>query len=297
MARKTASAASGEALHIIELAMPEGSNAALPGFIAFRQALIPRTKINPAVYNPRVMDQSAGKRLRESVQKGLVEPLVWNDHNGTLIGGHQRLRQMDTLTGYPDKKADYHVPCAVVTITDKQAEIEQNIRLNSPNLQGQFDLGGLTDLFESLQANPFEAGFTALDLELDLGPDLATQMQEAWGDTSTTADLAEATGGDLDSLQETEDAIQKIKAAKRVQVAADQGNLDPGHILHLVYRSRADLMETLDYWGVARDKRFIDIDSFGAIMESKYREMLYPDIRAEVLEELGIKDPEPVALR
>lgn len=50
--------------------------------------------INPAPYNPR-LDLKPGNRgydkLARSIdQWGCVEPLVWNQRTGNLVGGHQR---------------------------------------------------------------------------------------------------------------------------------------------------------------------------------------------------------------
>ena len=284
-----------EPLAVVPLASPDGVTADLPGFVKFTMAYVPRLQINPAPYNPRSMDVGSGKRLRESLQRGLVEPLVWNEHNGTLIGGHQRLMQMDKLAGHPDERPDYHVPCSVVSITDPAEERELNIRLNNPNLMGTYDFGALQQMFTDGEANPFSAGFELLDLELDFGPDLAQQMSEAWGETGVVSDEQAETVGDEEALLQAEDKIQQIKAAKRVQVARDQQDLDPGHVLHVVYRSVTDLRDTLKWWGVDRDKRFIDIDTFSAILEAKYREILTPQIRAEVLEEIGATNHGPLS--
>ena len=53
-------------------------------------------KINPAVYNPR-LDLKPGDpeydKLKQSILNfGYVEPLVWNERTGNLVGGHQRLK-------------------------------------------------------------------------------------------------------------------------------------------------------------------------------------------------------------
>lgn len=55
---------------------------------------IERARINPAPYNPRVRlepGEPEYERLRKNiVEIGLVEPLVWNERTGNLVGGHQR---------------------------------------------------------------------------------------------------------------------------------------------------------------------------------------------------------------
>ena len=53
---------------------------------------IPITQINPAAYNPR-KDLQPGdpkyKKLKKSLTEfDCVEPLVWNEDTGNLVGGH-----------------------------------------------------------------------------------------------------------------------------------------------------------------------------------------------------------------
>jgi ParB-like chromosome segregation protein Spo0J len=57
---------------------------------------IPITEIKPAPYNPR-KDLKPGdpeyEKLRQSISHfGEVEPVVWNQRTGNLVGGHQRLK-------------------------------------------------------------------------------------------------------------------------------------------------------------------------------------------------------------
>ena len=47
--------------------------------------------IKPAEYNPRVMDYSEFGKLLNSIREyGLVDPIIINLKNMTIIGGHQR---------------------------------------------------------------------------------------------------------------------------------------------------------------------------------------------------------------
>ena len=57
---------------------------------------IPISRINPAPYNPR-LDLQPGdpdyEKLKRSLDTfGCVEPLVWNQRTGHLVGGHQRFK-------------------------------------------------------------------------------------------------------------------------------------------------------------------------------------------------------------
>ncbi|MEO2286424.1 DNA modification methylase, partial [Bacillus licheniformis] len=57
---------------------------------------IPVEKINPAAYNPRIDLQPGDpeyEALKQSMTRfGAVEPLVWNERTGNLVGGHQRFK-------------------------------------------------------------------------------------------------------------------------------------------------------------------------------------------------------------
>ena len=57
---------------------------------------IPISKIKPAAYNPRhdlkPGDPEYDKLKRSIDQFGCVEPLIWNQRSGNLVGGHQRFK-------------------------------------------------------------------------------------------------------------------------------------------------------------------------------------------------------------
>jgi DNA modification methylase len=80
--------------------------------------------LTPADYNPRKMTAKERTDLEKSIQSfGAVEPLILNT-NGTLIGGHQRLKiyldlQIDTV--------DVMIPSRELTIEEEK---ELNLRLN-----------------------------------------------------------------------------------------------------------------------------------------------------------------------
>ena len=53
-------------------------------------------KLNPAAYNPR-KDLKPGdkeyEKLKRSIEEfGYVEPVIWNQKTGNVVGGHQRLK-------------------------------------------------------------------------------------------------------------------------------------------------------------------------------------------------------------
>ena len=106
---------------------------------------IPVEKINPAPYNPRIDLQPGDieyERLKKSIQEfGYVEPCVWNERTGNLVGGHQRFK---ILRGEGNKEID----CSVVNLSDHQ-EKALNIALNK--ISGDWDYTQLNEIINELK--------------------------------------------------------------------------------------------------------------------------------------------------
>ncbi len=114
--------------------------AATPG-----QALVrmPLDQLKPAPYNPRKISQVALKGLKASLRRfGLVQPIIWNQRTGYVVGGHQRvvaLRESGVT------EADV----IVVDLPDTE-ERALNVTLNNPKIAGDFT-DGLDALLLDLQ--------------------------------------------------------------------------------------------------------------------------------------------------
>lgn len=139
----------------------------------FTIATISRADIKNAAYNPRVMDKEAKKRLREGLKKhGLVSTLTWNKRTGNLVGGHQRLEQLDAL----EKSQDYTLDVCVIDV-DPREEAILNVQLNNPSMQGDWDLDKLAEMGEEFNVGFEEMGFTPLDVDFMYdGDERFTQM-------------------------------------------------------------------------------------------------------------------------
>lgn len=90
---------------------------------AFESEVISRDQIQNAPYNPRIMDKEAKKRLKNAIRKhGLVSALTWNRRTGNLVGGHQRLEQLDALEGNQQYEltVNVNVPISEQYITPDQ---------------------------------------------------------------------------------------------------------------------------------------------------------------------------------
>ncbi|WJE28965.1 ParB N-terminal domain-containing protein [Bacillus altitudinis] len=108
---------------------------------------IPVHKINPAPYNPRIDLQPGDPEydaLKNSMKKfGYVDPLVWNERTGHLVGGHQRFKII-----MEDRPTEIQV--SVVSLND-QDEKALNVALNK--ISGHWDETKLEKLLTELKDN------------------------------------------------------------------------------------------------------------------------------------------------
>lgn len=144
-------------------------------FQAFEMETISRAQIKNAPYNPRIMDKSAKERLKKGIRKhGLVSSLTWNKRTGNLVGGHQRLQQLDAL----EKSNDYDITVCVIDV-DEREEAEINVQLNNPSMQGEWDLDKLAMMADEFSLDMEDMGFSKEDAEfLFDGDDRFTKLYE-----------------------------------------------------------------------------------------------------------------------
>lgn len=127
----------------------------------FEVKCISRSEIKNADYNPRIMDKEAKKRLKEGLEKhGLVSAITWNKRTGNLVGGHQRLEQLDAL----EKNKNYSLDVCVIDV-DEAEEAILNVQLNNPSMQGEWDLDKLATITEQFDIDFSDMGFTQLDVD------------------------------------------------------------------------------------------------------------------------------------
>jgi hypothetical protein len=114
----------------------------------------PLSDIKPAQYNPRQIAGDELEKLKKGLAEfGMVEPLVVNE-DGTLIGGHQRLKAASEL-GWTE------VPVIRVKL-DKLQEKALNLALN--RLSGEWDYGKLSSLLSEFEmAADFDIELTGFD--------------------------------------------------------------------------------------------------------------------------------------
>ena len=169
---------------------------------AYDTETISRDMIKNAPYNPRIMDEGAKKRLRKNIAKhGLVSALTWNRRTGNLVGGHQRLEQLDAL----ERSQDYELTVCVVDV-DEREEATLNVQLNNPSMQGEWDLDLLANLAEEHDLDMQEDfGFTETDVDFMFdGDDRFSQLFD-------TVE-GEHMRGDLEKVKEArKESAEKMK--------------------------------------------------------------------------------------
>lgn len=128
------------------------------------------SELHPFGRNPRQISDGALEGLDRSLHKfGLVEPIVWNERTGRVVGGHQRLKIL--------LEAGAEATDVVVVDLPEEDEKALNIVLNNPATAGEYDdqLEGLLDEIETYIGDDFEA------LHLD-------ELRESMGPEDTNED-------------------------------------------------------------------------------------------------------------
>lgn len=130
------------------------------GLETFELVEIHRSEVHGAPYNPRVLNDAERRKLKAGLARhGLVAPITWNRRTGVLVGGHQRLSQLDALAG----TQDYRLRVAAIDV-DEGREKELNLLLNNPNAQGDWDLEQLEALLRDESLDLEGAGFDTADV-------------------------------------------------------------------------------------------------------------------------------------
>jgi len=119
--------------------------------------------LKPADYNPRVISEARLKMLKKSLEAfGDLSGVVFNMRTGNLVGGHQRLKQLDPEWKIEKQKtADSTGTVAIGYIETPmgrfnyrevgwplEKEIQANIAAN--NHGGEFDKNAMAKLFKKM---------------------------------------------------------------------------------------------------------------------------------------------------
>ena len=118
-------------------------------------------QLRAAPYNPRrdlQPEDAEYQKLRRSIETfGYIEPIIWNERTGNVVGGHQRLKVLL-------EKGAEDIEAVVVDLDEKDEKI-LNVLLNK--VKGRWDIGKLADLLQQLdEAGEMEVtGFEDWELQ------------------------------------------------------------------------------------------------------------------------------------
>jgi len=134
---------------------------------SFTIEVVNRKDIHGADYNPRKITESARKKLRVGIKKyGIVQPIIVNKRTMNIVGGHQRISEMDTSI----RKPDYNLHVAMIDVDEKD-EVSINVFLNNQSAMGEWDIFALQDIKEIYPDIDYEAdmGFDESDINILFG--------------------------------------------------------------------------------------------------------------------------------
>lgn len=120
---------------------------------------IPISMIKAAEYNPRVDLQPGDaeyEKLKRSIEDfGYIEPVIWNEVTGNIVGGHQRHKILVNEQGLTEIEV-------VAVQLEPEREKALNIALNK--IGGDWDLPKLQDLMSDLKEMDFDLSLTGFDM-------------------------------------------------------------------------------------------------------------------------------------
>ena len=120
--------------------------------------VLPVDMLKPAKYNPRKNlkpgDPAYEKIKRSMKDFGYVDPIIWNEVTGNIVGGHQRFKVL-AAEGVKE------LPCVVVHIENPDDEKALNVVLNKA--VGEWEPVALADLLLELQAKDYDVAATGFD--------------------------------------------------------------------------------------------------------------------------------------
>ncbi|WP_412094834.1 ParB N-terminal domain-containing protein [Bacillus atrophaeus] len=202
---------------------------------------IPVKKINPAPYNPRIDLQPGDPEydaLKKSIEQfGYIDPLIWNEKTGNLVGGHQRYKILM-------EESPKEITVSVVSL-DESKEKALNIALNK--ISGNWDEEKLEKVLSELKEANFEMSFTGFSDE-EYKELLANLPSDTEIDTveEDDFDVKEA----LDKITEPETKYgDKLQLGRHILVCGDATKLED--VKKLMGENKAALIVTDPPYNVA----------------------------------------------
>lgn len=201
-------------------------------------------QLRPAPYNPRVQLQPGDPeydKLKRSLEvHGYVDPIIWNERTGHIVGGHQRFAIMRDLG-----IETFDVAVVNLCLEDEKA---LNIALNK--IAGRWDEAKLAPLLTELQALPdFDVTLTGFDL-----PEIGAVLDHVRPPSADTLDFADLVQDQQPSIIQPGDVVE---LGPHHLMCGDSTNSQD--LTHLLEARQVDLLFTdppynVDYYGGDRPK-------------------------------------------
>ncbi len=144
------------------------------GLIVMEFGKINITDIKPADYNPRKISNEEYERLINSVKTfGLVDPIIINLNDNTIIGGHQRYDVLMDM--YINDEIAKELPVMELgdigwvfldehlIVGDELSEMGLNLALNK--ISGEWDEDKLSIILKDLEVDGFDVSLTGFNVE------------------------------------------------------------------------------------------------------------------------------------
>ena len=206
---------------------------------------LPIHRLQPADYNPRQdlkPDDPRYAALARSLDEfGLVQPFVFNERTGTLVGGHQRLKVLQA-------RGETHVEAVVV---DLSPEKERALNLALNKISGGWDREKLATLLDELVRAPeLDVGLTGFDL-----PEVEQLLSglAAPGSDQEEFDVEAALQADLPAITQPGDLLEFGLHGQHRLLCGDAKN--SRHVAKLLGDQRARLLHADPPYGVRYDPR------------------------------------------
>jgi hypothetical protein len=185
----------------------------------FTIEIVNRSDIHGADYNPRKITESARKKLRQGLKKyGLVQPIIVNKQTMNIVGGHQRINEMDTII----RKPDYQLSVAMINVSEKD-EVGLNGFLNNQSAMGEWDITALQDIKELYPDMDYEAdmGFDQSDIDVMLLENAQDDFDLVSNTVSEAKKEAKNTETDYrEAKKRQRETIKEAKAAGEADVTS-----------------------------------------------------------------------------
>ena len=132
------------------------------------------TDINPADYNPRKISSSDYEKLMQSIKVyGLVDPIILNLNDNTVIGGHQRYDVLMDMYMNDEigkelnllKLGDIGWVFVDGDLKVKDENYEMGLNLSLNKISGEWDEDKLIGVLDDLDVNGFNVELTGFNDE------------------------------------------------------------------------------------------------------------------------------------